>query len=221
MSLEAIKERVAKLLSLAESPNQHEAARALAQAQRIITSYKLSIAECLAKGSEVAFKDEPIIKDAVPLIATGRVSLWQSYICQVLASHNDCKILKYAGKGLIIFGRASDINTVRTMLNFTIRQLWNLSPKGKGKVYSDSWYTGVIVTIERRLKEMRTEVLSQATTFGLVKYNEQSKKVDTFVNTTCNVIPAKQSQATILDQAYNNGLRDGYKVNLNASKELS
>ena len=219
MSLEAIKEKVAKLLALSESTNENEAAIALSRAQRLITTYKLSIAECLAKGGE-AFKDEPIIKDGLPLIATGRVSLWQSYICQVLASHNDCKILKYAGKGLVIFGRASDIKTVRLMLSFTIRQLWNLSPKGMGRVYSDSWYTGCISTIEKRLKEMQTEVLAQATSFGLVKYNEQGKMVDKFVNTTCNVRPAKESQATILNQAYNNGLRDGYKVNLNASKEL-
>lgn len=219
MSLTDIKERVCKLLALSNSSNENEAAVALAMAQKIILEYKLSIAECLAAGEYVA--EEQIIRDGTPLITTGRIAQWQSSLCGVLARSNDCKILLYKGLGIVIFGRPSDIQNVRTMLSFCIGQLWKLSPKGRGKVYSDSWYLGAISTMDSRLKEMRAKAIETVTTFGLVKLNEQTAKVDTFIKETEKTKAGIPSSAKFDGSAYFQGRQDGHKVNLNTHKELS
>lgn len=51
-TLDAIIRRVKKLLSLAESDNQHEAAAAAAQAQRLLTLHGLEAAELEKVGTE-------------------------------------------------------------------------------------------------------------------------------------------------------------------------
>ena len=221
-ALLAIKEKVAKLLALSQSNNENEAAIALTRAQKIILEYKLSVAECLACGN--TFTDEQMIKDGIPLVAAKKVALWQSNICQVLALHNDCKILNYHGIGLVIFGRDSDIQNVRAMLNYTIQQLWNIAPKKMGRVYSDSWYLGAIYTIGKRLDEMRKVALKDTTitSFGLIKLEEQSKKVDTFINKTVgNVIPGKESSTSIDNHAWYRGMKDGKNINLHNGNTLS
>ena len=219
MSLTDIKEKVCKLLALSNSSNENEAAMALAKAQQLILVYKLSIAECLAAGQYIA--DEQIIRDGVPLIATSRIALWQTRLCDVLAQANDCKVLLYKGVGIVIFGRTSDIQNVRTMLSFCIGQLWKLSPKGQGKVYSDSWYLGAIDTMNKRLKEMKVEVVKMATTYGLVKLDEKAAKVETFIQDTAKVGKAHTSSAQLDGRAYLQGKQDGHKINLNSHKELS
>lgn len=219
MSLTAIKEKVAKLLALSNSSNENEAAMALAKAQKIILTYKLSIAECLAAGN--TFTDEQIVRDGVPLIAATKIAQWQKSITYVLAKHNDCKTLLYPSIGVVIFGRESDIQNVRQMLNYSIAQLWNLSPKGKGRIYSDSWYLGAINTISRRLEDMRREELKAVTTYGLVKLNEQSAKVETYISENIKTKSATKSSATIDARGYYQGVSDGKKINLHNGNTLS
>ena len=220
MAISDIKEKVCKLLALSNSSNENEAAAALSRAQQLILTYKLSIAECLAAGQYVP-EDEAIIKHGTPLIATARIAQWQGRLCSVLAEVNDCKILLYKGVGIVIFGRQSDIDDVRTMLSFCIGQLWKLSPKGKGKVYSDSWYLGAIDTMRRRLADMKVEVTKTATTFGLVKLEERAAKVESFIQANVKVGKAQQSSANFNSAAYWQGKMDGEQINLNNRKSLS
>ena len=221
MAISDIKEKVCKLLALSNSSNEAEATLALTKAQEIILLYKLSIAECLAAGQSIP-EDEQIVRHGgTPLIATTRIALWQTRLCSVLSNANDCKILLYKGTGIVIFGRTSDIENVRTMLSFCIGQLWKLSPKGKGKVYSDSWYLGAIDTMRRRLAEMKVQVTSTATTFGLVKLEERSAKVEAFIQDNIKVGKASQSNTQFDGRAYFQGKMDGEKINLTTHKSIS
>ena len=219
MSLTSIKEKVCKLLALSNSSNEHEAGIALARAQAIILEHKLSIAECLAAGN--LFADEAIVRHGVPLIASKRLSQWQWVLAGKLAKHNDCKVLNLKGVGLIIYGRDSDIVNVRILLDYCIAQLWNLAPTGKGRVYSDSWYLGACYTIGTKLDAMRVKALETVTTFGLVKLNEQSSKVDSFISNTTKVTPGKASQAKLDYSGYFQGKQDGQQVNVVKQNSLS
>jgi hypothetical protein len=219
MDMTAIREKVCKLLALSNSSNENEAAMALAKAQQIILLHKLSIAECLAAGSFVS--EEAIIRHGVPLVATKKVALWQANICQHLAKHNDCRIFLCSGIGIVIYGRDSDIRMVRIMLDYCIAQMWNIAPRGKGKIFSDSWYLGCIATIGQKLDDMKREALKAVTTFGLVKYEEQSKKVDTYIKKNVNVGTAKESSQTIDNRAYHQGRLDGEKIKLSQQGAVS
>ncbi|MCI4435801.1 MAG: DUF2786 domain-containing protein [Ignisphaera sp.] len=219
MDMTAIKERVCKLLARSNSSNENEAALALAKAQQIILLHKLSIAECLAAGSFVA--EEAIIRHGVPLVSAKKVALWQANICQHLSKHNDCRIFLCSGIGIVIYGRESDIRMVRIMLDYCIAQMWNIAPRGKGKIFSDSWYLGCINTIGRKLDEMKREALKAVTTYGLVKYEEQSKKVDTYIKKNVKVGTAKESSQTIDNRAYHQGRLDGERINVSQRGELS
>ena len=215
MSLQAIKERVAALLEIAnrESTNENEAATALAMAQRVILKYKLDIAECLAAGKEFNNNNEAIIKDGTPLILTKRLAVWQINLGVALANANDCKLLVQSGLGLLIYGRKSDISNVRMMLSFCMQQLWNLSPKGRGKIYSDSWYLGAIYSIRRKLEIMRSETLKGVTTYGLIKLNELPKQVDEFIQSTEKVGKAKKHNNSVDYEGYFHGQEDGHNIN--------
>ena len=69
---------------------------------------------------------------------------------------------------------------------------------------------------------MRKEELltSTVSSFGLVKLEEQSKKVNNFVNTTVKVGKSHSSSASIDSKAWHHGMQDGKNVNLHKGETL-
>ncbi|MDO4275080.1 MAG: DUF2786 domain-containing protein [Eubacteriales bacterium] len=80
-----IKEKIAKLLALADSPNEHEAKAALLKARELMALHKL-------RPDDVAkIKAEEVIRKTVDITCTKLTNSWTTRLAAVIASHYCCK----------------------------------------------------------------------------------------------------------------------------------
>jgi len=80
-----IKDKIAKLLALSESPNDHEAKAALLMARKLMAEYKLH-------PDEIKRKDRlKVIKRTIGLKCTKRTNTWAMNLASIVADHYCCK----------------------------------------------------------------------------------------------------------------------------------
>jgi len=224
-SMEAVKSKISKLLAMAASNNEQEAAVAMGMAQNLIDRHKLSLAELSdAEASEI--QEEGIVKDEDPLFAGGRISTWKSSLAHYIALTNGCKLVKYTHQGrsvggergskLVIFGRPSDISNTRFLLAYAVVQLTRLAPKGMGKEYANSWYLGAVQGINQQMQAAKRKVNASASSFALVKLDRRDKEVDLFISGNVGKLrKSAASHSNINGHAYNQGMAAGRNIDLN------
>jgi hypothetical protein len=225
--MDSIKERIAKLLAMAASGNEHEAALAMGMAQTLMDKHNLSMAELTVEG----ITEEAVIKDGEALFLAGRISSWKEILAGHLVTANACRLIKYThqgrklggnrGSSLHIYGRPSDIAIVRFMLAYAVTQLTRLAPKGMGKIYSNSWYLGAVRGINEKLEASKKEVYKAASQYALVKLDNRAKAVDLFVEAAIPKLrKAPQIVSNIHSGAYNQGYQQGRNMDLNEKSRL-
>lgn len=84
-----IKDKIAKLLALAESPNENEAKLALLKARELMVEYKLSPDEIARE------KSEKVKRDVLDLKCTKMTNDWIPTLASVIAAHYCCKAYLY------------------------------------------------------------------------------------------------------------------------------
>lgn len=80
-----IKEKIAKLLALADSPNEHEAKAALLKARELMVNHKLRPDEVEQQ------KSEKVIRQTIDITCTKLTNSWVTRLAAVIASHYCCK----------------------------------------------------------------------------------------------------------------------------------
>ena len=80
-----IKDKIAKLLALAESPNENEAKLALLKARELMAEYKLRPEEI---GSR---KNEKVVRDTLDITCTTMTNPWVATLAKVIAEHYCCR----------------------------------------------------------------------------------------------------------------------------------
>lgn len=90
-----IKDRIAKLLALAESPNEHEAKAALLKARELMAEYKLRPEEISRS------KDEKVIRRTTDITCTKMTNTWATRLSAIIASHYCCRAYRTHKKGAI------------------------------------------------------------------------------------------------------------------------
>ena len=101
-----ILDRVKKLLALAESDNEHEAAVAAGAAQRLLLEYNLTISDL----SKVTKEDSSIEEKAIDV--QGRLSAWRLTLCEGIVRAFGCRVLISKGYGktsLLVVGAPNDV----------------------------------------------------------------------------------------------------------------
>jgi len=112
-NIDKIADRVRKLLALAQSDNEHEAAAAAARASKLIAEHNLSEAQIAADKGE-AF--QPVTTDYI--LRSKRLANWKVRLAGGVARACDCRVLIAAGYGIKIIGTAGDIATARVMIEY-------------------------------------------------------------------------------------------------------
>lgn len=95
-----IKEKIAKLLALAESPNEHEAKAALLKARTLMARYKL-------RPEEIKQGGEPKVKEVLTgITCTKMTNAWASQLAAIVAEHYCCKSYRsrYSGAKKVEIG---------------------------------------------------------------------------------------------------------------------
>jgi len=161
---EKVVKRIRDLLRLAQSDNRHEAANALAHAQRLMQRHRIERAQLdEPDDEEIRFwQDEPI--DERPII-----DAWRQAIGGAIAEVNDCVCLvsdKRSSNGrriMLIAGRRSDFEACRVMYQWITTKIEELAGRtnskwarslargGMGRRFLNSFRMGAAAEVERRI----------------------------------------------------------------------
>lgn len=88
-----IKDKIAKLLALAESPNEAEAKAALLKARELMAKNKLTPEECQKQ------KNQKVVKDFTDIQCTAMTNPWAASLSAVIADNYCCRAINRKRKG--------------------------------------------------------------------------------------------------------------------------
>lgn len=220
-------DKIKKLRLLATSSNVFEAAAAAAQADKLISKFRISEAELGISDKEGAEEDQNVLYE------TSRAIMWKRSLSQILAEHygcviwNDCiagtdygsrKVSRYR-----LVGRKADIAIVSYMfawLLFEIERLTKLNCKGQGHIVCQSYSEGAVVGINDQLKQSRQQSIKEAEEAGqsqaLVKLDERIDEANVKLK---QLHPKLRTITTYSHRrfnrdSYNNGVQAGRNIHL-------
>lgn len=165
-----IVEKIRKLLALANSSNEHEAALAASHAQRLLSEHNLAMADIKAAPA-------PDRADKVETTLSKTLPKWLRHLSAGVSSAFDCRSVHYPSTGTMTFiGVGADVQIAAytfDYLNRTVRRLCgnymknNVSPALANRhreLMRQSYYLGVVSTITTRLKvqKLQTPITSGA-----------------------------------------------------------
>lgn len=225
MSIEAVVERVQKLLSLSKSSNVHEAAAAAAAANRLIDQHRLSEADLEIQGQT----EEPIEEDGGYIYESGKITPWKHQLMHVLIKHyglshwndNTYATGRQVSRFKLI-GRKSDILVAKymfTWLTIECQRLSNVEAKGKGRIYVSSYCEGFVSGVAAQLKISRTEAQKDATSQAIILMDSRSVAAKLFMDQLhANLVYSKsKSLRHVHREAFVQGQVQGQNLHLGQS----
>lgn len=120
MCAEKIRDKIAKLLALAGSSNEHEAKAALLKARTLMAEHKLSRLDI-----QPAAAEDEVVNEATGITFTMRSTPWIRTLCTVIADQLCCKVLVHHFKGrkqydIRLIGLRSDLDLCKTILLYAL-----------------------------------------------------------------------------------------------------
>jgi hypothetical protein len=217
-ALEEVIAKVRRLYALAnKNASEHEAAAALAAAEKLIQQYRLSSAD-LETGPGAA-----VVADPDPIERFGRrVPKWLRMLISYLAVHYGCATYRTTftdGSHIQrVFGRPDDIRLFRLQYDRVKQQIARLTSrncKGRSRTYHDSYRKGMVATIGDRLAAARAEARQEATTAAIVKVDARFDAADAALKEAVPELrPLTLGPLLVDGDAYRAGRRDGQHVHL-------
>lgn len=215
---EQMLEKVKKLVTLANSDNEHEAQLAMKRAGELMEEYNLTWGD-LKTTKDVA---ESIIREYVKGHGERR-KLWEALLAGAVAETFDCKTLNQlhnidGGWSVIFIGCKGDVETSIFFFKYLERYLRAKSELKFNLMRDRNAYAyAAVIVISQRLKvlyQSRKEVMTENTQAIVVA---KDHNIDKFIAETFGK-PKKGGQARIPNgspEAWRAGYNDGEKVPLN------
>lgn len=220
-------EKVKKLLRLAQSANQHEAALAASRAQEIIDRYKIE-KFALEYEENAKAPDEPIKDFGIDPIDNASAT-WKYRLAHVIARENQCKVYT-SGRALNLIGRPSDVATVRYLYAWLSREVDRLAGMhctGCGRTYYNNFRNGCVDTISERLHQQRKQTVEAVKSeaagshalmvieSALANQQKQMAEVQQWAKTHMDLRTGKSSAGRSDFSARLAGRQAGQSINLN------
>lgn len=152
MDMSKIRDRIRKLLRLAESSNEHEAGLAMGRAVALAERHALDLA-LLAQEAGQEFEAPSM--DHEPLWrSNGQMPAWKARLALSLARLNGCFVWRHMQRGrggpqyLCISGTETDVAMVRELFAWAavqVDRLARLNAQGRGRVYANNYRHGVVI----------------------------------------------------------------------------
>lgn len=216
--MENIKDKIKKLLSLAESPNENEAKAAMLKAKELMAKNKLTDTD-LKKESELVH----LLCDSVQW-TTDSGKVWMTDVCKLIADNYLCSASWRSKKGgrtytLMITGFRDDAELCKEVVKYAIgfmdgqikiqqRRRRDMNPKAVASSYAQGFILGLELAFEEQ-KDEHPE-------WGLVVVKPQ-EVTDHEKNLGSKNVRTKKTEFDPL--AYMRGQNDG--KNFNAQKILA
>lgn len=217
MDNQAVIEKIKKLLALASSCNEHEAALAASHAQRLLSEHNLAMAD-------IESEQKPQSADKVETSVAKSLPKWVRHLSAGICTAFDCQAVHHPVQGKMTFiGVGADVQiaaytfayldkTVRRLCSNYIRHhVSDRTPNRQRELMRQSYYLGAVSTITGRLREQKIQ--TPTTPGALVPVKEGLiKKTMSELGPTRTV----RSRRSYIDgHAYSKGQQDGHQVGIN------
>lgn len=165
---EAVLDKVRKLYALAGSSNEGEAKAALQAADALVQKYRIEQQEL---GGRPAFS-----LDLDPVETVSRASVWRELVLGSLCRRYGCKAV-YDPTGVFLFGTADDMAIVRVLydrISLQLNAMAVMHAKGRGRLFADSFRTGVARAIVDMICPEKEPEASSSTALALADRGDQA-----------------------------------------------
>jgi hypothetical protein len=143
---------IQKLLALSKSPNENEAAAAMAKAQELLIKYNLDMATVQTPTKQDS--DEAGMMNEI--VDFSDFEKWQSILINAVSTRNFCKIIRISGEEFHILGKKANVRSVEAMYNWLEPQIIRLiDQSGFKRGDKTSFAMGIISTIGKKLDESK------------------------------------------------------------------
>jgi hypothetical protein len=209
-------EKIRKLLALANSSNEHEAALAAAHAQRLLAEHNLAMADIEAS-------HKPHSADTIETRVSKTLPKWLRHLSAGVCSAFDCQAIHHPALGTLTFiGVGADVQVAAytfAYLDKTVRRLcatymkihsgMELANRHR-ELQRHSYYLGAVATITGRLREQKKE--TPTTPGALVPVKEALIKR---AMSDIGPIRTMRSRRSYVDgHAYSSGEQDGRQIGI-------
>lgn len=233
--IERVKEKIVKLLKLAEkSGNEYEAASAMAKARTLMDKYQIDNVESLMEGDRDA-----LFKERRATRAFKNCPVYIQSLSIAVATFNDCiasfrfgddinfkknekRVFTY-GKSVMFKGMVDDVDLCVDMFAMCIgavnrlcnEYLKKIGHEGRYPVgLGNSFKSGCVATIARRLEELKNEISSVRGQRGTWLVETKSNAVHEYFGKPAYGSSKSKSANPASTAAYYSGVEAGNKVEL-------
>lgn len=209
--------KIKKLLALANSANEHEAALAARHAQRLLSEHNLAMAD-------IEPDTRPESADTVEITATKTLPKWVRHLSAVVGDVFDCKVVHHPTDGTITFiGVGDDVQVAAytfSYLDKTVRRLCGnyMKSRDTGKISSrgrevmrQSYYLGAVSTITGRLREQK--IATPVTPGALVPVKEGL--IRKAMSEMGPIRTVRSRRSSVDSDSYAKGQQDGQQIGIN------
>lgn len=209
-------EKIKKLLALANSSNEHEAALAAGHAQRLLSEHNLAL-------SDIESAHRPDKADRVETAASKSLPKWMRHLSAGVSSAFDCQAIHHPAAGKMTFiGVGADVRIAVytfTYLERTLRKLCGVYMKQHvsstiadrhRELMRHSYYLGAVSIINARLMKQKEQ--TPVTPGALVPVKEGL--IRQAMSEIGNVRTMHSRRSYISADAYSRGQLDGGEVGI-------
>ncbi len=221
METNPIIEKIKKLLALANSSNEHEAALAASHAQRLLSQHNLAMAD-------IESSVKPDKADKVETTVSKTLPKWVRHLSAGICTAFDCQAIHHPALGKMTFiGVGADVQIAAytfSYLDKTVRKLCSsyikhhvsdATPNRHRELMRQSYYLGAVSTINLKLREQKVQ--TPTTPGALVPVKEGLiRKTMSEMGPTRTV---RSRRSYIDSNAYSKGQQDGQQIGI--SKGIS
>lgn len=201
-------EKIRKLLALAGSPNEHEAALALQRAQELMARYNIEYADL--KESEFQ----------IDVTAVKQLPFGYRFIYRILEEYFSVRMIVDHSRGIIFVGTPTNIligNHVYVFLSRTFNRLWNNHKKDllrrirsnmRKEAIHASYFRGIATSIKMKLQESKVQMEQK---YGIIP---TEGKLDQFVKDRLNPISTPSRKRNFETDAFASGRKHGRDIDI-------
>jgi hypothetical protein len=152
--------KVRKLLALSKSDNPHEAGVASALATKLLTKHDLSVGELDTPEDDL----EDCQEWADPLVSAADAKKWLRVFAHGLCAVFGCYCYQKLDGPVVVVGRASNVETVRYLVDWVKVEIERLAKaqRGNGRSYIIAYRKGAASIILEAIKAERIETVEAA-----------------------------------------------------------
>jgi hypothetical protein len=212
----AVIEKVKKLLALANSSNEHEAALAASHAQRLLAEHNLAMGDIQAS-------ERPDRADRLEMAVAKKLPKWLRVLIAGIGIAFDCRFVHYATTGKLVFiGVGADVEVAVYTFSYlekTLRRLCTAYmkehvsmdlPERDRELMRQSYYVGAAMAINRTLTEQRKKTPVTQGALVVVKDELIQRAMDDLGQ----VRMMRHRKSFVHSDAYERGQADGDRVGL-------